>query len=416
VPLSPVALARINSSSLWRSVDGASRQFIRPEVLPAIQSRTLAGGPKPKQKKKNNVSKPKNQSSARNIKKKFKPATPKPTKLPKAKIHPTHEKKRFLPPALLLPTASPFAYVASVAAMEAETDPKTIFADIAMQEGTAEPFSGMTFEYFPPKSFDHKLLDGRGSTKNQRIIPEVAFLGRSNVGKSSLINAIMGRELARCSKHPGRTQQPYYYGLLPVHKKNNRTTDSSSSSSSVSLDPLSSHGFLVDLPGYGFAHAPDKTVEDWQQQTQDFLKHRRDAGTLHRLFLLIDARRGLVGSTAAGKQKGSALLDQSVMRWLDRAGIPYSVVITKADCVSAPQVVKVANEACIRYHQQHQENEERRMEYEEKIDDMEIDDGDIGGLEPSGWMGPIVHVTSAKKGDGIQELRSAVEAELHTDM
>lgn len=217
------------------------------------------------------------------------------------------------------------------------------------------------------------------------------------IGKSTLINALMGRELAQCSKSPGRTQQPYYYGVVP------NSVYSSNRKRGVELNPLtSSEGFVVDLPGYGYAQAPGKAVDQWQRDTQEFLKNRRDAGTLHRLFLLIDARRGL------GQVGGSTAIDQSVLRWLDENVVPYSVVITKADCVSAPQLVKVANEACLRYLQQHQEEEQL---LKEQVENGEDDDDDYTDVS-SGLMGPIVHITSAKKGHGIRELRSAVEAEL----
>ena len=210
----------------------------------------------------------------------------------------------------------------------------------------------------------------------------------------------MKKDLARCSKHPGRTQQPYYFGLVPkatttTHKNNNNNN---------SNEPMirDCQGFLVDLPGYGFAKAPDKAVEEWQQQTQDFLLDRRDAGSLQRLFLLVDARRGM--------SQTASLLDLSVMRWMDEEGIPYTIVITKADCVQAPQLVKVANEACMRYQQQHQEEQEHLLYGSNDNNENEEDYDD----QVAGWMGPVVHITSAKKGDGLNELRSAVEVEFHS--
>ncbi|OEU22328.1 MMR_HSR1-domain-containing protein, partial [Fragilariopsis cylindrus CCMP1102] len=133
---------------------------------------------------------------------------------------------------------------------------------------------------------------------------EVAFLGRSNVGKSSLINAIMRKNLCITSKSPGRTQLPYYYG-------------------NPSGQP---QGFIVDLPGYGFAKKPMSITEDWQKDTQDLLLHRRhEAKVLKRLFLLMDARRGVQGPNEH---------DRIVMRWLEDAEIPFTVVLTKADRVS----------------------------------------------------------------------------------
>ncbi|CAB9526926.1 GTP-binding protein EngB [Seminavis robusta] len=305
--------------------------------------------------------------------------------------HPTPKKQRkapkvrsgkiFVPPALLLPTASPFAYVARAAVLPTSTGiaegednndddenplelARTLFAD-----DHQDPLADMTFEYCSPQSFGHELPRGN--------IPEVAFLGRSNVGKSSLINAVMKRDLARCSKHPGRTQQPYYYALQPSSQQTTAVV-----------------GFLVDLPGYGYANAPDKHVDEWQQQTQDFLQSRRDAGALQRLFLLVDARRGMHTSTSN--------IDLAVMRWMDEQSIPYSVVITKADCVNKPQQIKVANEACIRYQQQHQDEREQVL-----VDGVPEED-----VVPSGYMGPIVYITSAKKKEGMIELRAAIESEL----
>ena len=209
----------------------------------------------------------------------------------------------------------------------------------------------------------------------------------------------MKKDLARCSKHPGRTQQPYYYGLVANTTNNQRLSAKAKACTKVPVKPNTCHGFLVDLPGYGFASAPQSAIDHWQQDTQDFLANRRDSGSLQRLFLLIDARRGLA-------RDGSATtLDLSVMRWMDKEAIPYTVVITKADCVSAPQVVKVANEACTRYQQAHQ------MEQEDILHDSAANDM----VDTMGWMSPMVHITSAKKGEGLQELRSAVEAEFNTN-
>lgn len=211
----------------------------------------------------------------------------------------------------------------------------------------------------------------------------------------------MKKDLARCSKHPGRTQQPYYYGLVANTANttnNHRLSGKVRTCTKVPVKPNACDGFLIDLPGYGFASAPQKSIDHWQQDTQDFLANRRDSGSLQRLFLLIDARRGLA-------RDGSATaLDLSVMRWMDKEAIPYTVVITKADCVSTPQVVKVANEACTRYQQTHQ------MEQGGILHDSAANDK----VETMGWMSPLVHITSAKKGEGLQELRSAIEAEFNT--
>ena len=126
--------------------------------------------------------------------------------------------------------------------------------------------------------------------------PEIAFVGRSNVGKSSLVNALTGRKtLARTSNTPGRTQQLNFFNLA---------------------DQL----ILVDLPGYGFAKVPKNQVDGWTKLILDYLKGRRE---LTRAMLLIDARHGL-------KDK-----DRNVMSTLDSAAVNYQVVLTKADKVKA---------------------------------------------------------------------------------
>jgi len=126
--------------------------------------------------------------------------------------------------------------------------------------------------------------------------PEVAFVGRSNVGKSSLVNALTGQKtLAKVSRTPGRTQQLNFFDLA------GRLT-------------------LVDLPGYGYAKASKRSVEAWTALTQRFLRGRRG---LERVMVLIDARHGLKES------------DRGVMRALDEAARPYQLVLTKGDLVKA---------------------------------------------------------------------------------
>jgi GTP-binding protein len=121
---------------------------------------------------------------------------------------------------------------------------------------------------------------------------EVCFAGRSNVGKSSLINALTGRKaLARASNTPGRTQEINFFALGARH-------------------------YLVDLPGYGFAEAPKPVVERWQALMRDYLAGRP---TLRRAFLLIDARHGLKP------------VDAEIMRLLDRSAVTFQAVLTKAD-------------------------------------------------------------------------------------
>jgi len=134
---------------------------------------------------------------------------------------------------------------------------------------------------------------------------EICFAGRSNVGKSSLINALTGRKaLARTSNTPGRTQEINYFTLLESH-------------------------YLVDLPGYGYANAPLPVVEKWQRLLKAYLSGR---ATLRRVFMLIDSRHG------------PKAVDEEIMALLGTAAVTFQVVLTKIDKPSKGDYTKVLDQ------------------------------------------------------------------------
>ena len=127
---------------------------------------------------------------------------------------------------------------------------------------------------------------------------EVCFAGRSNVGKSSLINAVTGRKaLARASNTPGRTQEINYFTLGDAR-------------------------YLVDLPGYGYANAPVNVVEKWQTLLKQYLSGR---ASLRRAFVLVDSRHGIKP------------VDEEIMSLLDSSAVTFQVVLTKADKIKPSQ-------------------------------------------------------------------------------
>ncbi|SHE95361.1 GTP-binding protein [Litoreibacter ascidiaceicola] len=131
---------------------------------------------------------------------------------------------------------------------------------------------------------------------------EVCFAGRSNVGKSSLINALTGRKsLARTSNTPGRTQEINFFTLAESH-------------------------YLVDLPGYGFAEAPVAIVQKWQRLLKAYLSGRQ---TLRRAFVLIDSRHGVKP------------VDEEILSLLNKSAVTFQVVLTKTDKLKKGELDKV---------------------------------------------------------------------------
>ncbi len=177
--------------------------------------------------------------------------------------------------------------------------------------------------------------------------PEIAFAGRSNVGKSSLINALVGRKgLARTSNTPGRTQELNYF------------VPDGFSGEGADLPPMA----MVDMPGYGYAQAPKEQVDRWTKLVFDYLKGRV---TLKRVYVLIDARHGIKAN------------DEEVLGLLDKAAVSYQIVLTKTDKIKVAGVPRLI-EATL-----------------EKI-----------RKRPAAF--PAVLSTSSEKGDGLEELRAAI--------
>jgi GTP-binding protein len=182
---------------------------------------------------------------------------------------------------------------------------------------------------------------------------EIAFAGRSNVGKSSLINGLVGQKgLARTSNTPGRTQELNYF------------VPDGYSGEPGDLPPMA----LVDMPGYGYAQAPKEHVDAWTKLVFDYLRGR---STLKRVYVLIDSRHGIKKN------------DDDVLSLLDKAAVSYQVVLTKTDKIKDPAVPRLIAETL------------------EKIK-----------KRPAAF--PEVLATSSEKGLGMEELRAAIRVAIST--
>jgi len=177
--------------------------------------------------------------------------------------------------------------------------------------------------------------------------PEIALAGRSNGGKSALINALVGHKgLARTSNTPGRTQELNYF------------VPDGFSGEGADLPPMA----LVDMPGYGYASAPKDKVDEWTKLIYEYLQGRV---TLKRVYVLIDARHGI-------KAK-----DEEVLTLLDKAAVSYQVVLTKTDKIKAAGVPRLMEETLAKIKKR-----------------------------PAAF--PIVLATSSEKAEGLDELRAAI--------
>jgi GTP-binding protein len=215
--------------------------------------------------------------------------------------------------------------------MSTVTDIRGNFSDAEIEAGR-RLFAG---------EWDFMVAAGSLASLPPMVGLEVAFVGRSNVGKSSLINALTGRRaLARTSNTPGRTQELIFFG------------------SGGAAGRL----VLVDMPGYGYAAAAKSKIIAWTRLIHDYLRGR---ATLARIYLLVDARHGLMPA------------DNEILASLDQAAVSYQIVLTKSDRIAASDLAGrlAALQSALAHH-------------------------------PAAY--PAIIVTSAETSAGIAELRAAI--------
>lgn len=222
--------------------------------------------------------------------------------------------------------------------------------DLAAYRGESRRLFNLATQYVSPADLGYQLPD--------RQVAEFAFVGRSNVGKSSLVSALIGHneKLVRISRTPGATRTVNYFAFA---------SEAAVASGGAARQPAF---YLVDMPGYGFARAARDEQAKWVAVMRGFLQ-QRDLTTLRRVFVLVDSRHGLKPS------------DVDMMALLNAAGLPYQVILTKTDASSG--------------HEMHR-----------ALDSIMAHLMRRGGGLNCGL--PLVHTVSAKTGAGLEDLKDAV--------